>query len=376
MSRALALCWLSLACGSQEARTQPGSGGNATATSAGTGGVAPTPGGTNPGGAGAGGRGNEAGANVGGNVSGNLSGAGPGGASAGSQVMLTLKQPIERGDDKLVLEFGSTYFEVKPGHGGRITSLRQAGQELLWLKGADNYADAIGSTFWPSPQSWPWPPPAEIDTLAYAATVDARGVITLQGEKNDATGLRVSKRFSANLSREALELEYAMTNVGASAVKWAPWEITRLPADGLAFWPTGGETGGETASAPRGDKPMASHAELGVTWCSPAETSGEGKLFADGAGGYLAYARGDRVLVKQFQDQPASAAAPGEAEIELYVNPDHSYVEVENQGAYTSIAPGQSVSWRVVWYVRKLPAAVSPSTSHADLVAFVVKTLE
>lgn len=282
--------------------------------------------------------------------------------------MLTLKQPIDRGDGKLVLEFGDTYFEVAPGHGGRITSLRQAGQELLWLSGADNYADALGSTFWPSPQSWPWPPPAEIDLHAYRATLDAGGVITLEGDKNDATSLKVGKRFRADLTREALELEYAMTNAGSSSVKWAPWEITRMPASGLAFWPTGG--------APRGDEPMASTSALGHTWCDPRQTEGEGKLFADGAGGYLAYVVGDRLLVKQFQDQPESAAAPGEAEIELYVNPDHRYVEVENQGAYSSIAPGQTVRWKVAWYVRKLPAGISVSAGNADLVAFVVKTLE
>jgi hypothetical protein len=123
-------------------------------------------------------------------------------------------------------------------------------------------------------------------------------------------------------------------------------------------------------------KPMLSHDELGHTWCAFADTDGEGKLFADGTGGYLAYALGDRLLVKQFQDVPASAAAPGEAEIELYVNAGHDYVEVENQGAYASIAPGQTVRWRVVWYARKLPAAVTPTSSRADLVAFVAKTLE
>lgn len=282
--------------------------------------------------------------------------------------MLTLKQPIDRGDGRLVLEFGETFFEVKPAHGGRITSLRQAGQELLWLKGADNYADALGSTFWPSPQSWPWPPPTEIDTHAYVASVAPNGVITLESDKNDATSLKIGKRFSANLAREALELEYAMTNAGSSAVSWAPWEITRLPANGLAFWPTGG--------APYGDAPLLSQAALGHTWCDPGQTEGEGKLFADGAGGYLAYVVGDRLLVKQFQDQPASAVAPDEAEIELYVNPDHSYVEVENQGAYTSIAPGQTVRWQVVWYVRKLPPGITASVGLTDLVAFVEKTLE
>lgn len=282
--------------------------------------------------------------------------------------MLTLKQPIARGDGKLVLELGSTYFEVTPGHGARVTSLRQAGVELLSLTGAANYADAIGSTFWPSPQSWPWPPPAEIDNHQYAATVDADGVITALGSANADTRLKVAKRFRANLAREAVEIEYAMTNTGDTPAKWAPWEITRMPANGLAFWPTGG--------APSGPQPMVSQAALGHTWCDPSRTEGEGKLFADGAGGYLAYVVGDRLLVKQFQDQPASAAAPGEAEIELYVNPDHSYVEVENQGAYGSLTPGETVRWQVTWYVRKLPSGVTPSAGNPDLVAFVAQTLE
>jgi len=282
--------------------------------------------------------------------------------------MLTLKQPIDRGGGKLVLELGATYFEVTPGHGARISSLLHDGVELLWLNGASNYADAVGSTFWPSPQSWPWPPPAEIDAQAYVATVEASGVITARGAANADTSLQVSKRFRALVEREAIEIEYAMTNAGPAPVKWAPWEITRMPARGLAFWPTG--------SAPFGDQPMPSQAALGHTWCDPAQTEGEGKLFADGAGGYLAYALGDRLLIKQFRDQPASAVAPGEAEIELYVNPDHSYVEVENQGAYGTIAPGETVRWPVVWYARKLPPGVAPSVGNPDLVAFVAQTLE
>ena len=282
--------------------------------------------------------------------------------------MLTLKQPIDRGEGRLVLEFGSTYFEVKPERGARIVSLKHAGIELLSLSGAANYADAVGSTFWPSPQTWPWPPPAEIDNHEYQASVDAAGVITAHGKPNADTSLQVSKRFAANLQREAIEIEYAMTNSGEAPVKWAPWEITRMPATGLAFWPTGGEAWGP--------QPLLSQVAAGHTWCDPSKTEGEGKLFADGAGGYLAYLLGDRLLIKQFQDQPASAAAPEEAEIELYVNPDHSYIEVENQGAYASLEPGETVRWQVVWYARKLPPGVAPVAGNPDLVAFVAKTLE
>jgi hypothetical protein len=270
--------------------------------------------------------------------------------------MLTLKQPVER-DGKLVLEFGDTYFAVNPQHGARITSLRVAGQELLTLTGAPNFADAFGSTFWPSPQTWPWPPPPELDTQPYAQEVAADGAVTLTSQAHVGTRLRVTKRFSADLTREALLLEYGMTNIGTEPISWAPWEITRLPADGLAFWPTGG--------APFGDQALRHRTTAGHTWCAPAETEGEGKLFADGSGGYLAYA-----------DILPSAVAPNEAEVELYVNADHSYVEVENQGAYAGIAPGQTTRWQVTWYARQLPPGVIVTAGNADLIAFVRETLQ
>jgi hypothetical protein len=282
--------------------------------------------------------------------------------------MLTLKQPVDRGQGKLVLEFGATYFEIAPDHGARITALKHAGVEHLTQSGGANYADAVGSTFWPSPQTWPWPPPAEIDNGKYSAVIADTGSITLDGESNPQTSLKVTKTFSADLQRDRLLLEYAMTNTGTEPVEWAPWEITRMPATGLAFWPTGSE--------PWGLQPLANQAAQGHSWCDPSKTEGEGKLFADGAGGYLGYLLGDRLLLKQFQDQPASAVAPGEAEIELYVNPDHDYVEVENQGALARIAPGHTVRWQVTWYVRKLPANVVPSLGNPDLIAFVAQTLK
>jgi hypothetical protein len=282
--------------------------------------------------------------------------------------MLTLKGPIDRGQGKLVLELGATRIEVTPAHGGRITSLRHGEYELLTSTGAANFEDAFGSTFWPSPQRWPWPPPPELDTEAYEAHVDERGTIVLVSRPHEATQLRLTKKLSANLAREAIELEYSMTNVGSAEVSWAPWEITRMPPNGLAFWKTGG--------VPFGDKPMPTDSAHGHTWCDPTKTDGEGKVFAEGAGGFLAYAVGGHILIKQFADMPASKAAPGEAEIELYVNEQHDYVEVENQGAYGSIAPGATVAWKVVWYARQLPPALRSAVPHPDLVAFVTQTLQ
>jgi hypothetical protein len=271
------------------------------------------------------------------------------------------------GADNLVLEFGSTRFEVTADHGARISSLRYRGHELLWLRGAPSFADATGSTFWPSPQRWTWPPPAELDREPYRPSLVARDTLKLVSRPHAATQLQVEKTFTANPAREAVDVSYAMTNVGAQPVSWAPWEITRVPPAGVAFWPTGGP--------PFGDAPLLSRCSLGHTWCEPSSTRGEGKLFADGGGGYLAYVEGGYLLVKSFADITPSQAAPGEAEIEVYINPDHSYVEVEQQGAYTRIDPGATVSWRVTWFARQLPGGVA-ALGDADLVAFVAETLQ
>jgi hypothetical protein len=268
---------------------------------------------------------------------------------------------------RLVLEVGSTRFEVDPDHGARICSLTCRGRELLWRCGAANFADATGSTFWPSPQRWPWPPPAELDNEPYRLSRNVGGAVTFTSRPHLATQLELSKTFSVNAAREAVEVCYAMTNVGAQPVAWAPWEITRVPAAGVAFWPTGG--------APFGDAPLPSRCAHGHTWCAPRSATGEGKLFADGSGGYLAYAEGGYLLVKSFADITPSQAAPGEAEIELYINPDHRYVEVEQQGAYGPIEPGASRAWCVTWFARQLPGGVG-ALGDADLVAFVAETLQ
>jgi len=83
------------------------------------------------------------------------------------------------------------------------------------------------------------------------------------------------------------------------------------------------------------------------------------------------------LLVKSFGDTLPSQAAPGEAEIELYANAGHTYVEVENQGATVNLAPGDSTTWTVRWMLRKLNVASTPAQAGSaplvDLVRGLVK---
>jgi hypothetical protein len=95
------------------------------------------------------------------------------------------------------------------------------------------------------------------------------------------------------------------------------------------------------------------------------------KFHTDGADGWLAHTDGSLVFIKTFNDEPASAAAPEEGEIEIYVN-GQQYEEVEAQGPYASIpAGGESTPWNVKWYLRDMPAGASADVGDQALIDFV-----
>ncbi|HEV8245450.1 MAG TPA: DUF4380 domain-containing protein, partial [Polyangiaceae bacterium] len=220
--------------------------------------------------------------------------------------------------------------------------------------------------FWPSPQSvWNWPPPAELDHGPYSGSLSGTSV-TLVGATNAALGLSVTKKFTPDLIKLGITIEYTITNRGRATTSVAPWEITRVFPAGLTFYPTGG------APYPCGGMALPATSDFGgATWLEydPASFSGIQKLFADGSGGYLAHATGQVLLVKAFQDTPADRSAPGEGEIEIFLDGQKRYIEVEQQGPYTALEPGQSLSWTVRWYLRKIPAGVALTAGSAELLS-------
>jgi hypothetical protein len=320
-----------------------GSGGAAVLVSAaaGSGGARATTGGVSGGAASAGGAGGPASA-----------------GSAGMAASTGLMPPIARGG-KYVLEFGDIALEVDPQTGGRITRFALAGQNLL--TGPEVDSGNWGSTFWPSPQQrWDWPPVPEIDNQPYTASLDGETIVLVS-----ATGVRakvsVEKRITARVVERAIDLAYKLTNTDSSMVAWAPWEISRVAPSGITFFPTGSQTVSTDLSVVNQD---------GVTWFAhdPAKLPMMGQKYsADGSAGWLAHLAGKTLFVKQFADVPVSMQAPApEAEIAIYAAP--TYVELEPQGPYTQLMPGQSVSWTVRWYARQLPANVMPTVGNAELV--------
>jgi len=61
--------------------------------------------------------------------------------------------------------------------------------------------------------------------------------------------------------------------------------------------------------------------------------------------------------------------APDNFEIEIFCNSPHTYVEIEEYSAYTSIAPGTGYTQTVHWYLRRLPVGTDNSVGSAMLIA-------
>jgi hypothetical protein len=269
-------------------------------------------------------------------------------------------------------QFGDTQFSVDASRGGRIVTFALSGSNILTGPNVDGAN--FGSTFWPSPQSdWNWPPLPEIDSAPYTANVDG-AVLSLSGSTAAALGLAVDKQFSVDGEAGVVTIVYTLSNRGTQARKVAPWEITRVKAGGLTFFPMG------PGGAHKGAQDLLNTTLVnGVAWFpyNASVITADQKVFADGLEGWIAHVDGDLLLVKSFGDTALAQAAPGEAEIEIYANAGHTYVEVENQGAYVSLAPGASATWTVRWILRKLDLTATPASAGnaalLDLVRSLVK---
>jgi hypothetical protein len=255
---------------------------------------------------------------------------------------------------------GDTVFAVDASQGGRIVTFSLAGLNSVTAP-KTTVDNNWGSTFWTSPQTdWNWPPPTEIDSDPYRASLDG-GTLTLTGDTSIKLDLAVTKKFSMDQATGNVTIEYGIVNKGSAARRVAPWEITRVAAGGLTFFPMG------EGSPTKGSQDLLNlEVKDGVAWFAydAAAIPKEQKVFADGREGWIAHADKGLLLVKAFSDISPSQAAPSEAEISLYTDTNHTYIEVENEGAYQELAPNASLTWTVRWFLRKLDASVSVGSAE------------
>ena len=273
-------------------------------------------------------------------------------------------------DEKYAVSVGDITLTVDAAHGGKILSFKLGEQEVI----AQNPAAApqpeqpapaegrprmrwfnpnsYGSTFWTSPQKeWNWPPVPEYDSLPYTAEIKdgpvkvvdvAIPALFLTGQVSKY-GYRVCKTITVDPSDLAFVITYSIVNESGEVRKVAPWQITRVPNGGIL----------EFDAKPEGVTPadlMKVSFDDNKATLEVDVANENRKINVDGKG-WLNFRDNGLVLTQRFPDIAQEDAAPGEAEIQVYIDARKSFVEIEAQGPYTELQPGEKLDWTVRWYL-------------------------
>lgn len=285
-------------------------------------------------------------------------------------------KPVKNSNGTYGFTFANVYFEVNPSKGGRVTSLKIDSTQILNLVNINgaNGSDNAGSVFWPSPQSvWNWPPPLELNYNAFSAYPTDSNVMVI-GSKNSTLSLSETKVYTVNPADTSITITYYLKNWKSTAQQWAPWEITRVNASGLTFFAVNSKKDSGTMAS--NIKIISNNGWYNEDSSKVTAAMGTAKVFCDG-NGWLAHLTKDRYLfIKKFPHIKASLTAKGETEVECYTSSDNVYTELEDQGAYTSIASGDSLKWQTKWYVRKLPAGIKGVSGEPALLKFANVTMK
>jgi hypothetical protein len=264
------------------------------------------------------------------------------------------------------LNCGNMSIVIDRTTGARVISLKLDGDEILGGKNLNTRY--YGSSLWLSPEA-KWRAMGIIDVSPYNLELFNNVDLLLKSNIDTINGFIVSKKFHRNLSDTSIIIQYTIINCAKSIQEIAPWELTRVPTGGLAFFPKG-----SPQDLPVISKRMQSLSvrdSIGIIWY-PFDSllSSSQKLFMNGGEGWVAYVLNRVLFIKKFPAIMPDQAAPAEKNIEMYVN-RKSYIELENQGVYQKLAPGDSLRYETKWYARRLPAGLKVGTGNQALVNYV-----
>lgn len=292
-------------------------------------------------------------------------------AVLGFSSITAVAQPFQRPQstplgpsEEIQLKVGNLTMIIDAGRGGKIMSLKHGDKEVI---SQSRFPEAFGSTFWTSPQKeWNWPPVNEFDKGAYTVEEKSEKRIVMSSKVSEKLKYRICKEFVANPKDESIAITYSIVNESGETQKVAPWEITRVTNEnGIIFFDAPIES--VTPANLLAFKP-----QYKALWYQTDEANENRKINADGKG-WLAYLANGLLLIKKFEDLNPSQPAPDEAEIQVYVNRGKSYIELESQGAYTTLKPGEKVSWTVKWYLLSVNDEPQPSAKLVKKIKKIIR---
>jgi len=255
--------------------------------------------------------------------------------------------------------------------GARIISFKIDGNELLSSKEINrgNY----GSSLWLSPEN-KWNGQGALDAGSYTVDLFDKENMRFTSKADSTRGFIFVKQFFANPADTSVVIKYSITNISSKAQEVAPWEVTRVRTGGLAMFPKG-----KLGDVPIKNKvyPLPAILDIDDIIWYPYDSSVKSsqKVFMNGSEGWIAYIYERAIFIKLFPVIEPSLSAPGEKNVEMYINRDNAYQELENQGAYQKLSPGQSLTYEVRWFAKQLPNGLKVDAGNPELPKFIRKII-
>ena len=275
-------------------------------------------------------------------------------------------------DSLIHVRSGESSLAIDPSTGARFVSLQFRGTQLL--TGTEVNKQYYGSSLWLSPSKAYWPPSAVIDRDPYLFEMKDDQV-TFASADDEEMGFKYMKKIIPSPEENGFSIQYTIENITDSVKGVAAWEVTRLPKDGISFFPMG-ELPPDSCRLL--DSTIFMTIEDNIMWHKYQSddinfSSKKSKLFCDGAEGWIAYTHENVLFVKRFEDLAPAEAAPGETDIEIYVNVNQPYIEIEVQSAYKLLQPGEKIEWVVSWNLSEVPENIAIETGNSKLLDLVNK---
>lgn len=198
-----------------------------------------------------------------------------------------------------------------------------------------------------------------------------------------ATGGGIGKRLEVTLDGTVVRIRHQLTNATGRPQRIAAWGITQVPLGGTAVLPVGREPSDPHGMQAAGALVVWPYTDLtdprltfGPGWVAvegvarreaPGPAPHPVKVGADGRAGWVAYARGDDVLVVRHAVDPTATYPDRGAAAQVYA--DDRGAEIETVGPLADVAPGGTVEHTATWELLPAPSDGGPAAIAALVTA-------
>ena len=324
------------------------------------------------------------------------------------------------GWDAVRLSNGLVSLVAVPDVGGRIMACDLGDYPYLWFdrnlagklfSAEENMGDGSisawknygGGKTWPAPQGWDspdqWhgPPDPVLDTGPYTLeTVDssaAAAAIRMTSQPDPRTGVRISRQVTLHAGGGRVSLHLEMTNVSDQERSWSIWDVVQV--DAARRNPDGSESHSEQAWLYIPTNPDSVF-ERGYNVMFGEEDNPEwqpdvrpdllgaqylyrvGKIGVDSTAGWIAFVNRDTdyAFCQCFTHLPGEEYPDDGATVECWTTGHGEpvagldfgklnlfHMEAEILGPLRKMAPGETQSLEIDWYVARCPGPIVNVTS-------------